>query len=452
MLVMAVMIALPSGVVATSSNPVISTDKADYSPGETVIINGSGFVPNLLYDVAIIRPDGSIVKGDGTFTSGWDAVPADASGNFTYNYRLDGVVGTYEIKVYDSPWSGDIVAIPLTTATFTDAGDWSTTLRGWDIVANAWSNGNLAGYHEGDLVGFKFALTNNQATSAASPAIDSTYDYYNRVANALGLDDEVSWSYGFADFSTQFPSGFTPVVPNIDNAFYQYSGNTVENYHEFSAGTWTIASGATLYIYFQVHLAETSYWQTVLTTIPNDGANNGPHFGSHYWNGASMQVGLALQYTGQSTQSQQIATPLLASGMISGEKFNDLDGDGAPREAGEPGLGGWTIVLNGTDTVGHQFNETTTTLANGSYSFPSLPLGTYNISEVLQPGWTQTYPSFIRYIGINLTAGDRNETGVNFGNVRPKPSVTTLLSSSNITLGQSVTDTVTVQGFGGSNP
>ncbi len=100
--------------------PVLTTDKNDYSPQGIVTLTGGGFAPNTLYDIPVIRPDGSIVTGDGSFSCGWDAVQSHGSGAFTYRYQLDGIVGMYEVRTYPSPWSGDLSEIPLATVTFTD--------------------------------------------------------------------------------------------------------------------------------------------------------------------------------------------------------------------------------------------------------------------------------------------------------------------------------------------
>ena len=81
---------------------------------------GGGFAPNTLYDIPVVRPDGSIVKGDGSFTCGWDTVQSDGSGAFIYLYQLDGIVGTYEVRVYPSPWDGNLAESPIATVTFTD--------------------------------------------------------------------------------------------------------------------------------------------------------------------------------------------------------------------------------------------------------------------------------------------------------------------------------------------
>ena len=73
---------------------------------------------------------------------------------------------------------------------------------------------------------------------------------------------------------------------------------------------------------------------------------------------------------------------------ISGEKFNDLNGDGT-QEPGEPGLPGWTIdLLDATGAI----IATTVTDANGDYSFTDVGPGTYTVQEELQPGWIQTDP------------------------------------------------------------
>ncbi|MGD0766087.1 MAG: hypothetical protein ABR978_07250, partial [Dehalococcoidia bacterium] len=102
--------------------PELTTDKGDYSPEEVVTITGGGFAPNTAYDIVVIRPDGTIVHGDGSFLPGWDTTPlTDESGSFTYLYQLDGVQGTYVVEAYLSPFVGDPLSdTPITTVTFTD--------------------------------------------------------------------------------------------------------------------------------------------------------------------------------------------------------------------------------------------------------------------------------------------------------------------------------------------
>jgi hypothetical protein len=97
-------------------------------------------------------------------------------------------------------------------------------------------------------------------------------------------------------------------------------------------------------------------------------------------------------------------------GCIGGYKWNDLDGDGT-WDAGEPALSGWTINLGGAKTA------STTTNANGYYEFTGLGPGNYTVSEVLQAGWTQTWPVGGQYavaLDAGQQVGDRN-----FGNWQP---------------------------------
>ena len=102
--------------------PQVSTDQPYYAPDSTVTITGAKFTANASYDVVVVRPDGSIVTGDGSFTPGWDTVIADASGSFTYSYILDGIDGTYIVNVYNSPWGGvGSGATPAASTSFEDA-------------------------------------------------------------------------------------------------------------------------------------------------------------------------------------------------------------------------------------------------------------------------------------------------------------------------------------------
>src|SRR3990172_1878132 len=108
-------------VSGSNAAPAPSTDKADYYAAETVTVTGSGFASNTNYDVPVIRPDGSIVKGDGTLSPGWDTVTSNGSGGFTYLYELDGIFGLYEVRAYPVSWAGNLAEDPLTSMTFTDA-------------------------------------------------------------------------------------------------------------------------------------------------------------------------------------------------------------------------------------------------------------------------------------------------------------------------------------------
>lgn len=94
-------------------------------------------------------------------------------------------------------------------------------------------------------------------------------------------------------------------------------------------------------------------------------------------------------------------------GLISGQKFYDFNGDGV-KDAGEPGLAGWTIDLAGPT------NSSAVTDDAGDYMFQNLIPGIYTLTETLRPGWAQTLPAAGSYV-IPLASGE-NETDVDFGN------------------------------------
>ena len=106
--------------------------------------------------------------------------------------------------------------------------------------------------------------------------------------------------------------------------------------------------------------------------------------------------------------------------IISGVKFLDADGDGV-KDAGEQGLGGWTIFVdenkNGVLDAGER---STVTKADGSFQIGGLPLslGTVQVDEVLQEGWTQTTGAF-----ETVTLAEATTYNVQIGNQPIPPQV-----------------------------
>ena len=72
---------------------------------------------------------------------------------------------------------------------------------------------------------------------------------------------------------------------------------------------------------------------------------------------------------------------------IGGRVFLDLNNNGTQQSA-DSGLGGVTITLQGTNDLGAVALVTTTTAADGSYSFSGLRPGTYSVTEGAQPSGT----------------------------------------------------------------
>lgn len=97
-----------------------------------------------------------------------------------------------------------------------------------------------------------------------------------------------------------------------------------------------------------------------------------------------------------------------------GMKFHDLDADGV-KDAGEPGLGGWTIYVDynndGTKDLGEPF---AVTASDGTYTITGILPGTWRVKEVLQAGWTQSYPE-LGYHEETFLSGQTYANN-NFGN------------------------------------
>ncbi|NOZ06271.1 MAG: hypothetical protein GXP41_07980 [Chloroflexi bacterium] len=102
--------------------------------------------------------------------------------------------------------------------------------------------------------------------------------------------------------------------------------------------------------------------------------------------------------------SSPTATP--STGTIQGTVWNDLNGN-TIREAGEPGLAGAQLLLHDSSDA---LIGLYTTGVHGTYVFPGLAPGTYNIEEVDPPGYGSTTPNtWVVPVSANAT------TAIDFG-------------------------------------
>ena len=77
----------------------------------------------------------------------------------------------------------------------------------------------------------------------------------------------------------------------------------------------------------------------------------------------------------------------LLPATVSGFVYEDLNNNGLRASSGEPGISGVTVVLTGTNDQGTIAPETTTTAADGSYSFANLRPGTYVVTDTPPSGF-----------------------------------------------------------------
>jgi hypothetical protein len=186
---------------ANAGAATLSTDKADYAPGEVVHISGTGFAPGATYAMPVKRPDGSIVTIDPVThipLPGWGFATADPVGSLAYDYQLNGIQGEYEARAYPATWSGDWSEPSLASVTFTDGTRTFDQCKDDTDNDNAkdpcvWITGdindNVSAYSEGDSVAFRLWL--DGLTPGSTQNVDIRYDFTKQTSGGaivLGYD------------------------------------------------------------------------------------------------------------------------------------------------------------------------------------------------------------------------------------------------------------------------
>jgi uncharacterized repeat protein (TIGR01451 family) len=445
-------------------------DKINYS---FTVTNTGGVT---LINVTVTDPKVTVVGGSITLAPG-----ASDSTTFTGSYTLTqadidaGKVDNTATATGTPPTGPNVTATDKETVDIPRPAI-GADFYGWKLDARTpaypawpgdWTKGDLgSNWREGDWVSYVLTLTNKTTSSAPVPDADVYFDFYTGGnKDAIFVDLLKNFSYKLqapfggsgkpdntvinpANYSTWRAGPFTPAFLNRpfppgttdspttppDKAFWRLSPG--------SGLPTTIAADTSLVIYFEAHLARTIVWKNGKEYLLNQAPTNtmgGDRYGPPYWgsdwtashNGSGFTAGSSPHFNFESTRfgalTVPIPIPLTPNSEIRGTKFNDLDGDGLSREAGEPGLGGWTINLSVT-IEGITFTQTTTTSSDpatlGAYAFTQLAGGDYTIGEVLQNLWTQTYPTPVPpgTWTVNLGEGEI-ATGKDFGNFLPVPSI-----------------------------
>ena len=249
----------------TTHNSVTGEPQSDFSPEETVLIRGVALPANTEIDVKVTRPDGSMVTGNGTWTPGYDTVTTDASGNFSYNYILDGIEGTYIVNCVEKA-TGESLA----TTTFTDS---KYHLQGFTREGNHWTNGVLKGWLETEWVPYRLEIT---ATTAFTDIFGVQHDY--QWNGSGGPDPGVDQCNGQAGSTpTDFYIGDENGIPisgaawtPIGSEFVYDSNTTIIQYN----GTLTVTVAGHYYLYWFAHLATgSSQWSGASLHAHKTGAN-----------------------------------------------------------------------------------------------------------------------------------------------------------------------------------
>ena len=130
----------------------------------------------------------------------------------------------------------------------------------------------------------------------------------------------------------------------------------------------------------------------------------------------------------------------LLSVGLSGTVFADLANDGVQQLPNDLGLAGVTQNLTGTDDLGAAVSATTTTAADGTYSFTGLRPGVYTVTEPTQPAGTVN--------GIT-TAGSTGGTVTPVATLPSMISAIPLVTSGALSTGNNFAEIPNNSGIGG---
>jgi hypothetical protein len=324
------------------------------------------------------------------------------------------------------------------------------TLTGTDNQGNAvtvsTTSGTDGSYSFGNLAIGNYAITEVQPTGFVST--NSTAGTINGVAtgtpngatitniNVAGCASGVGFNFGVVTPPTNSISG--TVYGDCNNNGVQDSGETgitgttvtlsgtlADGTSVSAMSTTTDANGS----YQFSNLAAGTY--TVAETEPagfyggkdTAGAPFGGTAGTDAITNVMIPTGASQNGTGYNFGN-------IAPTTIAGTVFNDANANGV-QDTQETGLGGVQMVLTGTDNISGAVNLTTTTAADGSYSFGNLRLGQYTVIEAPPAGYKTTMNTVgtvngvasgtiagSAVVGINI-AGCAGGIGYNFGNNKP---------------------------------
>ena len=234
----------------------------------------------------------------------------------------------------------------------------------------------------------------------------------NSTSNAVSLNSTLSSSSILVGGSVSQSATLSGVTANATGTVaYSVYSNSSCNADKQDAGVKTVSNGTVAGSNSMTFsTAGTKYFQAVYS-------------GDQFNSGATGQC--------QSFSINNAPTPTpTGTGSISGTAFNDLNKN-KTKDSGEAGIGGFTVKLYG-GTFWWNWGKpravaTTTTDANGNYSFTGLADGIYRVEETKLTGWAQISGDF-RWV---LVVNGKSLTGLDFANISKANASSTATSTPN---------------------
>ena len=460
----------------------VSTDKADYAPGETVKITAGGFAKGSTITFAI-ADDPSDFGDDGDrdfYTLSPNPITDGGVGDLDGNANGEVVTTWFVPTDNNGTGSGTPDALNGTlilTATGSD-GQMATTMfmdavqtdyRGWENIVSAgveWANGGINQgqglYLEGDYV--PHAVYFKGLTVGTTYTFEISFNAYQATSNAGGYV-----AIGTYNQSVQptllFPASSggplvdtTPMTGTGTSGFFytsDFNNNSMNDADVTSVGNVFINSGTIsssdveerALVTFTATNSDATIYYGLRLALPGEVAPGTQ--GADGFTGLSLQSSVKNGPTGPAIGgggNVQLAPGAVTQGSISGYKWNDADGS-TTLNGTESKLPGWEIQLYKDDgdgifepvtassgTTADTLVGTRTTDASGNYMFSgatgtSVIRGTYFIREVLQLGWTATTPTTptspdngLGYYTATINETTPIITTFNFGNRQLNPN------------------------------
>ncbi len=206
------------------------------------------------------------------------------------------------------------------------------------------------------------------------------------------------------NFGNYQPSSLNVLV------FHDYNRNGVKDNDEPLILDWDVRLGQETYQYDKT--LSTGEANGALFTDLRPGTYTLSGELPEYWVVTTTEEPLSVDIQNGSTNElmigrdfDEVSSPDVATAIIRGSVFNDVNADASWHFPGENGLKGRSIQLTGVSEKGVNVNRTTTTDEMGRYEFTQLPPGMFEVRHAASDGISSSWPKSGSHI-LKLEEGE----------------------------------------------